>query len=612
MVVWGGTPPAQADFLTTVDKGMNFVVPKTWPAVDALDKTAVKALINASRVHERCATAAEANWKLPTERLTDLERQVLRKVFDKAADKVGLVFGAALPDAVANQAKGLACGTLLYLSGTKEEKVSAGRLDRLAKLLYEGTNRGAKRTSATTFHSQKWAPWLKQVCGTTAGLCTWPASHLLPKNPPPKGKGPCQGSGKQIIAKSPGPTGHFRGGWECAGRNPRLAKAEEPIKGAIPHGFGTMKQSKGMWIGHWKWGRPHGEMLFVGAEGERQFGAVKGGTRFHGVVKLPSALGFTRFVTYAKGQDSDEGEDAWVTLGDVQFKGTWKAGMPHEGELKTKKGAVYAGRLCKGAPCSKARLTSAALTYEGRWRRGKPQGQGVAAWLDTGHKYLGAWKNGVPEGVGKLWVDDEDGKAVWTWNGTFKGGKRSGKGQLTFDTCSVKGTWIDGKMSGETTFSCTEFEYVGGMMGSTPHGRGALTYKADGSRYRGRFHLGTLIDGTARWRATSDHPLAKFLVAAGKAVFPGYTQKRLYYKGKFRGVKPHGAGALFLVAEKPGATTQRLVLEGEFDNRAAEGISSLKACKETQGADADEWTRGTCSKPWVEGGSKTTPKPVFP
>ncbi len=596
---------ARADFLTTVHKAMSLKDPTTFPSVAVPAVTEFQAVATESAALEAGAALLDQHQNAKAAPLTEVERSVLRKHFGALVDKVGVVFGAQLSGADVTDG-GAAFGTLLFVSGDAQPKPTAQRLRLLGQLLFRGTQE-ASREAEVAFLNATLDPLVNTACGSSSGVCPWSSDELAADPAPSKAMKPCSGSGNKRVTGAPGMNGRYRGGWECAKNSRQLAP--RGVVGPVPHGYGAMRVSTGLWIGRFKWGSPVGSVLFLGNGGERRYGPVDSRGRLHGVVKIPSALGFTRYVEYAAGKELD---DAWVTVGKARFKGTWKAGLVHEGELKDASGAHYTGRFCKGQPCGQAKLVTRELTYDGRWRAGKPSGRGAATWAATGHTYSGTWKHGAPKGAGKSWVDDAEGARVWTFDGLYDKGKRNGRGTLTFDDCSFTGTWVDARVSGETTFACKEFQYVGGMMGSTPHGRGSLTDKVDGSRYRGRFHLGTLVHGTARWRTTSGHPLAKFLVEAGNAIFPGYVQRRLYYRGKFRGVKPHGSGSLLLVVQRGSERPIRLVLEGQFDNRAATGVSDVRACKEVQGEDSDDWRRQKCSGPWVVDGNKQTTIPRFP
>ena len=602
---FGPNKKPRSDFLTKVYAAAQLAEPETWPQLRVPPLSAFKKVAKASEHLERCLKAAAQGRVRPVTPLSERTWQVLSKVFGDVASRVGLVQTQTGDGPITT--KGLACGTLLHLPAALAPKGTRAYLDTLARLLFEGTRDDGTPGAFLRWRTQSWAPWVQQACGVKAGPCSFPDPASLPAAPEKTQARRCEGSGVKTITASPGPTGEYFGAWRCMSRAAK--EGSGTVDRVVPDGFGVLRRTKGTWIGQWKRGRATGAMLVIGPAGGKAYGPVRPNGVFDGVVMLPSALGFTRFIQYTRGT---AGEDAWVQVGKGRFKGLWKGTSPSEGELEDADGARYKGRMCKGLPCGNGSLSSKTLTYDGRWRAGKPEGKGRAVWLKTGHRYQGSWKKGLPSGPGKLTVQElSDGKP-WSWNGVYAAGQRDGKGVLAFDDCTVRGTWAKGRLGGETDFACTDFSYSGGMMGATPHGRGSLSYKGTGGRFRGRFHLGTLVEGTARWPEDSTHPLASFLRQTRKLVFPNKTHKRMYYKGRFRGVKPHGPGALYLTVLSGQQALERLVMEGEFDQKSPDGLVSLKACRETRASEQGEWVRTGCSRPWVVDGQKTTERPVFP
>ena len=79
-------------------------------------------------------------------------------------------------------------------------------------------------------------------------------------------------------------------------------------------------------------------------------------------------------------------------------------------------------------------------TYEGKYKNGKPDGQGTFTWI-SGTKYVGEWKNGKMHGQGtKTWPDGV--KYVGEW----KNDEMDGQGILTYSDGNIlKGTFKNGE-----------------------------------------------------------------------------------------------------------------------------------------------------------------------
>lgn len=625
------SPNSRADFLTTVSKGLGHLDPTTFPVLKVPPRSAFGQVAQMDANHAAALAVAVANKTRKAVPLTSEERAILRPVLADAVDTIGVVFGAELPGiskattTIIGRIDGLhTVGDIVYVAHARPVTLHTQHLQAMAVGGHFSTNFRIATTSPweaapepaahEAFVREHLQPHLKRVCGVDISAkhaaCRSPSLGVKTKVPGGKTakRKRCNGSGRStVISDLPGFSGKFIGGRRCAHESARFRQKQ--LEGRVADGYGTLWTRSGTWTGHFVWGRPKpGRFLFVESTGSAMFGVVDKKGRWQGAVKLPQPLlGITRYAQFVDGQSSSQ---AWLAVGEGKFRGQWKAGLPLHGEFVDAQGTAYEGKFCKALPCGKGRLTAKGFSYEGRWKSGRPSGLGSAHWKDSNHSYLGQWRRGQPEGVGKMSVSDGVGQA-WAYNGSYKVGKRDGSGTLSFDGCSFRGTWSKGRLAGESTLSCPNFEYTGGLMGSGPHGRGSLNLKSDGGRYRGRFHLGTLMDGLARWPVATKSGLAAMAAGAARNTFAGSTVKRLYYKGKFRGVLPHGDGALYVQVESASGTA-RLVLRGSFDNRSTLGTSQLVACKERQGAEADEWLPGVCSAAWIVDGSKTSTFPVFP
>ena len=117
--------------------------------------------------------------------------------------------------------------------------------------------------------------------------------------------------------------------------------------------------------------------------------------------------------------------------GNLVFTGTFKGGQPEGVGIRV---FYFRGKLDRA--------------YEGGFHDGKQDGFGIyTRFSDSGSIskiYAGDWKAGDEEGNGKEYVWG-DPAPVLVFEGTFRKGKRHGKGKETKKGVVSEGEWVDGE-----------------------------------------------------------------------------------------------------------------------------------------------------------------------
>ncbi|MCL1911293.1 MAG: hypothetical protein FWG13_03715, partial [Leptospirales bacterium] len=126
--------------------------------------------------------------------------------------------------------------------------------------------------------------------------------------------------------------------------------------------------------------------------------------------------------------------------------------------------------------------------YEGEYKNGKPNGEGVLAYPD-GKKYIGEVKDGKRHGQGTQINEHNDGSFL-TYEGEWRRGKKSGKGLQTYirkdgATIVSDGEFINDLMQGQGKMIITlnsgenfkSIEYNGEFKNGKKHGFGTETEK---------------------------------------------------------------------------------------------------------------------------------------
>lgn len=155
----------------------------------------------------------------------------------------------------------------------------------------------------------------------------------------------------------------------------------------------------------------------------------------------------------------------------------WGEGDLYEGEVDAKDRPDGEGKLTHTSYYSAGNYT-----YEGHFRRGKKDGNGVL--VQAGDRYEGEWKNDLRDGYGTQVYCFGD-----TYVGYWKEDKHHGEGTLT----QKDGTVYEGKLfdmgaitgCGKVTYPNGDV-YEGQVKFSKREGRGKITYK-DGRIFEGKW-----------------------------------------------------------------------------------------------------------------------------
>lgn len=126
-------------------------------------------------------------------------------------------------------------------------------------------------------------------------------------------------------------------------------------------------------------------------------------------------------------------------------------------------------------------------TFEGGYKRGLREGQGIFTEALTGHVYDGQWVKGRRHGHGTFTTGD--GRFVY--DGRYENGARTGFGVAKLkDACNYSGEWLDNLFHGHgQLIDASRNSYEGEFANGRKHGIGSQSY-ADGSVYKGEFARG--------------------------------------------------------------------------------------------------------------------------
>jgi hypothetical protein len=136
--------------------------------------------------------------------------------------------------------------------------------------------------------------------------------------------------------------------------------------------------------------------------------------------------------------------------------------------------------------------------YVGDLTEGKKNGKGVRSYVGNGLAYVGEYHNDVKSGKGKLF-DFKLGKFVF--DGQWAQDKRNGYGELSKDTVSYKGNYVNDKMEGKGAQIWTNGDnYDGEFRDDVRNGKGRMTF-ATGDSYDGSFLNGKMHGrGVYTWK----------------------------------------------------------------------------------------------------------------
>ncbi|KAF6772002.1 hypothetical protein AHF37_09190 [Paragonimus kellicotti] len=158
--------------------------------------------------------------------------------------------------------------------------------------------------------------------------------------------------------------------------------------------------------------------------------------------------------------------------GFYRYEGEWKEGQKHGfGKLIMADGSFYTGQFDHGeiTGIGTQYYASTGNTYEGKFRLGERQGQGIMRYKN-GSAYCGEWVTNARQGQGTLF-DTEGG----CYCGRFWANKKAGTGRYRNDKIVYDGDWCDNLFDGigKLEFS-TGQTYEGCFHAGKPHGHGTL------------------------------------------------------------------------------------------------------------------------------------------
>lgn len=225
-------------------------------------------------------------------------------------------------------------------------------------------------------------------------------------------------------------------------------------------------------------------------------------------------------------------------------------------EIAFADGAIYRGAMRGSTYHGKGEYVSKAFKYEGDFRDGIKQGQGVYAW-ENGDRYEGTFTADRADGRGKYWFANGD-----TYEGEVKAGEIIGRGTYVAKNGDVfEGSFVGGKPHGVGTYRFASGDrYEGEMDQGRLQGRGRY-FNKNGDRIEAPF-----VDGKPQGRGTyhfsnGDRYEGEIIGGAlnGQGVY--FYGSGLKYEGEVRQGQPQGKGVFWF---QDGSR-----FEGQFENGLA-------------------------------------------
>jgi hypothetical protein len=414
------------------------------------------------------------------------------------------------------------------------------------------------------------------------------------------------------------------------------------VEDGLPQGYGTKYFLNGSkYVGNWDKGKIAGQGIFTGPniiyEGEflngkshgqgivysntffrktLQSGEFREGHVYTGVTHIPINYGNGTYIGALQegvrhGMGTQHYADKSVYTGN--FERDRRSG---QGVYTYADKRVYSGHWDDDHQSGQGTYTTVDSIYEGEWRHGQENGQGVLysnafikKTLMSGEfrnnkiytgttfipinygngTYIGAFQDGVRHGMGTQNYAD---KSVYT--GNFERDLRSGQGVYTYaDKRVYSGHWEDDHQSGQGTYTTVESIYEGEWRNGQENGQGVLYSNAFFRKtlmsgefrdnkiytgvtyipipYRDGMYTGALLDGVRHGMGTQ--------VYENKAVYSGnferdlrsgqgdfiYADKRIY-SGNWEEDHQSGQGKY---------TTTDTIYEGEWRNGHQHGQGVL-------------------------------------
>lgn len=217
------------------------------------------------------------------------------------------------------------------------------------------------------------------------------------------------------------------------------------------------------------------------------------------------------------------------------YSGGFKGGLfSGHGTLSWVNGSTYEGEFSNGKRWGKGKCTfGSGEAYNGQWEDDAMHGEGTLT--VKGRSLKGTWTRGVPDfappSSGFKEFVFPDGKG--TYIGTWRGGKRHGKGTFKFASGDVyEGAWQDGEIHGSGSYTHASGDiYTGDFDHGLMDGKGSYTWASSGQIY------------TGEWSQNLRHGHGKQCFSAGTTDRIGESSGETdYYEGGFEADEMHGEG----------------------------------------------------------------------
>jgi hypothetical protein len=180
------------------------------------------------------------------------------------------------------------------------------------------------------------------------------------------------------------------------------------------------------------------------------------------------------------------------------YTGSWQHGARHgHGEQRMADGSRYVGGFVDDERWGVGTLAGAAGMYEGDWRAGLPDGEGVFTGAE-GARYTGGWSAGKRSGYG-AWSNPEGDRFEGDWadDEPHGYGRSEGPPGLVYE-----GMWVAGQKQGYGRVERPDgSRYEGDWQADKRHGQGREV-AADGSIHDGRWEMNQALGPGRRRDAT--------------------------------------------------------------------------------------------------------------
>ena len=254
------------------------------------------------------------------------------------------------------------------------------------------------------------------------------------------------------------------------------------------NGFGKLIYRDGScYEGEFKNGKYDGRGKLTHADGSEEEGIWKEGTLYDGKGIVRSKNGDVYEGTLAGGKKSGTGKMTFSEKDSRrEYEGEWADDRKNgHGVLRWKNGTVYEGEFAEDKLCGKGRFViSEGEFYEGEFAEGTYNGFGTFHYAPGNNKewstYEGHWKDGEKDGEGIL-TFAETSKYYIRYEGNWVKDRREGFGRLFYRNGRYyEGEFAEDKLCGKGRFVISEGEfYEGEFAEGTYNGFGTFHYAPD-------------------------------------------------------------------------------------------------------------------------------------